>query len=86
MLGRDREPAAVLLARFQAARLAGLDELSSPDVTADDLDRRGLHPEFGAVTLGQVLATSAAHDLTHVAQVAEVLARRYRDDVGRYRA
>jgi hypothetical protein len=85
MLGWDREPAAVLLGRFQAARLASLDELSSLDLTASDMDRRGLHPEFGEVTLGQVLATWVAHDLTHVAQVGEVLARRYRVDVGPYR-
>ncbi|MEN3308310.1 MAG: hypothetical protein V7603_4512 [Micromonosporaceae bacterium] len=85
MLGRDREPAAALLARFQAARQASLDELSSLDLTADDVDRRGLHPDLGEVTLGQVLATWVAHDLTHVAQVGEVLARRYRVDVGPYR-
>jgi hypothetical protein len=86
MLGRDREPAAMLLARFQAARRASLDELSSLNLAAGDLDRRGLHPEFGEVTLGQVLATWVAHDLTHLAQVGEVLARRYRREVGPYRA
>ena len=48
--------------------------------------RRGRHPEFGEVTLGQVLATWVAHDLTHLAQVGEVLARRYRVEVGPYRA
>lgn len=86
MLGRDREPPAVLLARFQAARLASLDEVSSLELTAGDLDRRGLHPDLGEVTLGQLLATWVAHDLTHLAQVGEVLARRYRDDVGPWRA
>jgi hypothetical protein len=45
-----------------------------------------LHPDVGEVTLGQLLATWVAHDLTHVAQVGEVLARRYRDDVGPWRA
>jgi hypothetical protein len=55
-------------------------------LTAGDLDRRGRHPELGEVTLGQVLATWVAHDLTHLALAGEVLARRYRDDVGPYRA
>lgn len=86
MLGRDPEPAAVLLARFQAARLASLEELSSLDLTAGDMNRRGLHPDMGEVTLGQLLATWVAHDLTHVAQVGEVLARAYREDVGPWRA
>ena len=74
------------LARFQAARLASLEALSSLNLTADDVDRRGLHPDVGEVTVGQLLATWVAHDLTHLAQVAEVLARRYRDDVGPWRA
>jgi hypothetical protein len=86
MLGRDREPVGAVLDRFRAARRASLDELSSLGLTEDDGDRRGHHPELGEVTLGQVLATWVAHDLTHVAQVGEVLARRYREDVGPYRA
>ena len=86
MLGREREPAAALLARFHFARGASLADLSALNLTPDDLDRRGRHPQFGEVTLRQVLSTWVAHDLTHLAQVGEVLARRYRDDVGPYRA
>ncbi|HYN96681.1 MAG TPA: DinB family protein [Pilimelia sp.] len=83
---REREPAEALLARFQAARHASLADLSSLDLTAADVDRRGLHPDLGEVTVGQLLATWVAHDLTHLAQIGEVLARRYADDVGPWRA
>jgi hypothetical protein len=86
MLGREREPVDGLLSRFRAARTASLDRLSALGLAAADLDRVGTHPEFGTVTLGQLLATWVAHDLTHTAQMAEVLARRYRTDVGPYRA
>jgi uncharacterized damage-inducible protein DinB len=86
MLGRERESVDALLSRFRTARLASLEQLSSLDLTSADLDRLGRHPEFGTVTLGQLLATWVAHDLTHLAQAAEVLARRYRTDVGPYRA
>jgi hypothetical protein len=86
MLGREREPVSALLARFQATRQASLESLAALDLTADDLDRRGQHPEFGEVTLGQLLSTWVAHDLTHIGQIGEVLARRYRDDVGPWRA
>jgi hypothetical protein len=86
MLGWEREPGDALLARFAAARAATVEELSGLALTPADLDRRGQHPQFGEVTLGQVLATWVAHDLTHLAQVSEVLARRYRADVGPYRA
>lgn len=86
MLRKEPEPAAMLLARFRAARQASVETLSSLGLTNADLDRRGLHPEFGEVTLGQLLATWVAHDLTHLAQASEVLARRYRDEVGPWRA
>jgi hypothetical protein len=85
MVGGVRESATALLARFAAARPASLDELSSLDLTALDMDRRGLHPDLGEVTLGQLLATWVAHDLTHLAQIGEVLACRYREDVGPWR-
>jgi DinB superfamily len=85
MLTWERAPVEALLARLRSARRASLDELSSLDLTADDLRRRGVHPEMGEVTLGQVLAAWMAHDLTHLAQIGEALARCYRDDVGPYR-
>lgn len=86
MLGWERQSAAALLDRFRAARAASLEQFDSLELTADDLDRSGSHPEMGQVTLGHVVAAWVAHDLTHLAQVGEVLARRYRDDVGPYRA
>ena len=63
-----------------------LDNLASLRLGPADLERKGLHPELGPVTLGQLLATWVAHDLDHVAQVARVMARRCREDVGPWRA
>jgi hypothetical protein len=74
-----------LLDRFEALRRANLTELESLRLDPADLDRKGVHPELGPVTLGQLLATWVAHDLDHVSQVARVLARRCRDDVGPWR-
>jgi uncharacterized damage-inducible protein DinB len=85
MLTWERESAEALVERLRSARRASLEELSSLGLTADDLDRRGSHPEMGEVTLGQVLAAWMAHDLTHLAQIGEALARCYRDEVGPYR-
>ena len=50
------------------------------------LRRTGMHPQFGVVTLAQHLATWVAHDLTHITQVARVMAKRYADDVVPWRA
>jgi hypothetical protein len=86
MLGRPPEPGNDLLARFTALRRANLEELAAMDLTPADLDRLGLHPAFGEVTLGQLLSTWATHDLTHIAQIGDVLARRNRDAVGPWRA
>jgi len=74
-----------LLDRFadlRAANLARFDAL----VTDDDLDRRGMHPALGEVTLRQLLATWAVHDLDHVAQVYAGMAGSYDADVGPWKA
>ena len=48
----------------------------------EDFDRRGRHPALGVVTLSELLATWAAHDLTHLHQIARVMAHQYREAVG----
>jgi len=77
---------ASLLDEFASLRQASLRELKGLNLTDADLDRRGRHPELGAVTLRQLLATWVAHDLDHVVQISRVLARQYADAVGPWRA
>lgn len=75
-----------LLDTFASARADNLSRLRAKRLTEADLDRRGRHPEFGPVTLRQHLATWVAHDLTHLAQIARVMAKRYGADVGPWKA
>jgi len=77
---------AELLDRFGTLRQENLAELESLRLGPEDLERKGVHPELGRVTLGQLLATWVAHDLDHVAQIARVMARRCQEDVGPWRA
>jgi hypothetical protein len=77
---------ASLLDEFARVRQDSLKELAAMRLTAADLDRCGRHPEFGRVTLRQLLATWVAHDLDHVVQISRVLARQYSDEVGPWRA
>ncbi len=77
---------AQLLDEFAACRAASLDALAGLRLSAADLERRGRHPEFGAVTLGQHLATWVAHDLDHVTQIARTMANPLRTAVGPWRA
>lgn len=77
---------AQLLDEFDALRAANLATLRGWRLTARELALEGEHPAFGRVTLQQLLATWVVHDLGHVAQVARVMAKRYRDEVGPWRA
>jgi hypothetical protein len=69
----------------RAESLAWLDAFAANPSARELLQRAGTHPSFGRVTLGALLATWVAHDLTHLAQIARVMARRYQDDVGPWR-
>jgi hypothetical protein len=82
---RDRDiPLSVLLDRFSELRRESLDRLGEL-VTEADLDRLGLHPELGEVTMRQLLATWAVHDLNHVAQIYSALAGSYDEQVGSWK-
>ncbi|HVX89108.1 MAG TPA: DinB family protein [Gemmatimonadales bacterium] len=76
---------AELLDTFEELRRANLRRLAEFRLTEAQLDRPGRHPALGGVTLRQHLASWAVHDLSHLAQVARVMAKRYRDDVGPWR-
>ncbi len=75
-----------LLDEFAHVRADSLSTLASWHLTEEQLALTGEHPEFGAVTLRQLLATWVAHDLGHIAQIARVMAKQYRDAVGPWRA
>jgi hypothetical protein len=69
-------------ARLRSENLARLGAI----VSDADLDRRGLHPSLGEVTLRQLLATWAVHDLDHVAQIFAGLAGSHDAEVGEWKA
>lgn len=75
-----------LLDTFAALRSQSLLTLRKLSLTDDDFALKGLHPELGEVTLGQLLATWAAHDLSHIAQICRVMAKQYAEAVGPWRA
>ena len=75
-----------LLARFAELRRANLDWLEQQAFSDEQLELRGTHPAFGAVSLRQLLSSWAVHDLSHIAQLARVLARSAREEVGPWRA
>jgi hypothetical protein len=75
-----------LLDEFARLRNDNIAALKALNLQPQDLARRGTHPAFGPVTLAQLLATWAVHDLTHLHQLSRVLASQYRDAVGPWTA
>lgn len=75
-----------LLDDFARLRLENVSALRALNLQHEDLTRRGTHPELGVVTLSELLATWAVHDLTHVHQLSRVMAHQYRERVGPWSA
>ena len=71
-----------LLDEFAHLRSENLSELRALNLRPEDLGLRGRHPSLGVVTLSEVLATWAAHDLNHLHQISRVMAHQYREAVG----
>lgn len=71
-----------LLDDFGNVRHEKLSKLRAMNLQPADLERRGQHPALGSVTLGQLLATWAAHDLNHLHQISRIMAKQYRETVG----
>lgn len=67
---------------FAALRKESLDSLAAMRIESAQLALTGVHPEFGTVTLGQLLSTWVVHDLGHVAQIARAMSKGYASAVG----
>jgi hypothetical protein len=71
-----------LLDEFEVLRTKNMKWLHSLKVGKQDLDKRGIHPKFGEVTLRELLSTTVVHDLAHLAQIGRVMAKQYKEEVG----
>jgi uncharacterized damage-inducible protein DinB len=82
----ERKSIGELLETFARLRAESLRQLDELNVTPELLEKRGLHPEFGPVTLSQLLATWVVHDLSHIGQIVRVMSKQYGDAVGPWKA
>lgn len=71
-----------LLDEFEVLRKLNLQKLKDLNISKEDLQRTGVHPHFGEVTLEQLLSTWLVHDLGHIAQIARVMAKQYKASIG----
>jgi hypothetical protein len=74
-----------LLDEFAATRAASLNKLRAMELTDEHMERSSAHQVLGKVTLAQLLATWAAHDVTHLHQITRIWANHLRDEVGPFR-
>ncbi len=71
-----------LLIEFEILRERNIKELIALNLEERDFDKHGIHPEFGEVTLKQLLAAWVVHDLGHIVQINRVMAKQYKEEAG----
>lgn len=71
-----------LLNEFESLRKANMQWVKSLNLADKDLDKKGTHPQFGEVTLRQLLSAMVVHDLSHISQVLRVMSKQYKEEVG----
>ncbi|GMN08674.1 hypothetical protein MTsPCn9_08700 [Croceitalea sp. MTPC9] len=82
----QNKPISKLITEFKGLRKSNLKELKSLNITEKDLKLKGIHPEFGEVTLEQLLSTWVVHDLGHISQISRVMSKQYESNVGPWKA
>jgi len=75
-----------VLDNFAQLRHQNLQTLAALNLTEADLNLPGTHPQFGPITLRNLLSTWAVHDLTHTKQILKTFANEYREAVGPWQA
>jgi hypothetical protein len=75
-----------LIASFKDLRKQNIATLKNILSDEKSLDLTGIHPEFGEVTLRQLISTWVVHDLAHVSQIVRVMAKQYKEAIGPWAA
>jgi len=83
---KSKRPLKDLLEEFDQLRSGNVATLRGWNLKEKDMELTGEHPEFGAVTMRQLLATWVVHDLSHIAQITRTMARAYTNAVGPWTA
>ena len=71
-----------LLHEFGAIRKLNIQRLTRFHIKESDFNKKAMHPKYGKVTLSELIATWAVHDLDHLAQISRVMAKQYKAEVG----
>lgn len=83
---QERKALSVLLDEFMTLRNQNIVQIQEAQLSDDELEKVGSHPDFGQVKLRELLATWVVHDLSHIRQITQTLARQYQTEVGPWQA
>ena len=75
-----------LLSEFKTLREINIGYLKSVKLTKQDLNKKGIHPALGEVSLSELIACWTVHDLNHLSQISRTLAHQYETEVGPWKA
>ena len=82
-LNNDKnKPIDALLHEFTEWRKNNILELREANLNEEKLNKKGINPAFGEVTLRQLLAAWVTHDLNHIHQISRVMAKQYKEEIG----
>ncbi|RKN85069.1 DinB family protein [Paenibacillus ginsengarvi] len=82
---KSAEELGPVLLEFKTIRAQNITRLRELVEGKDQLELTGSHPAFGTVKVRELLSAWVVHDLTHIAQIVRVMAKRYGADVGPWR-
>lgn len=71
-----------LVTEFKKLREENLIYIKELNLNVELLEKTGIHPDFGEVSMKQLLATWVVHDLNHIAQISRVMSKQYSEEVG----
>ena len=71
-----------LIQEFKKLRKKNIEIFKNTKLDETALNTTGIHPEFGKVTLRQLLATWVTHDLAHLLQISRVMTKQYEEEIG----
>jgi hypothetical protein len=74
-----------LLDEFSLLRKQNMDWMRKLNPGETDLDKKGMHPVLGEVSMRELLSSWVIHDLTHIAQITRVMAKQYKEEMGPWR-
>jgi uncharacterized damage-inducible protein DinB len=74
-----------MLVKFKQLRQIVIKELKDKNLRENDLLKKGIHPIIGEGSLQQLIATWVAHDLSHKAQIARIMAKQNKELVGGFK-